>query len=203
MKNRKSITQVDEHLADAYEEFINEFASETERAAVILATSKIDSLLSLLISNVLLPFPGKEDDLLDEERQRPLTSLAARISVCHRLGIVNAEFAKTLHAIRKIRNDFAHEISGAKLNLPPYRDQIRSLVTPFSGTDLFKDVKISFFSDKTGAIADFMTLLSIIIARLDTLSLKVERLEDSHAFSLIHPKYRSRLKTPSEQRGKK
>lgn len=195
MKKKKIVPKLDQHVVTAYEEFISEFKTETDRAAVILGTSKIDFLLGQLISNILLPFPGKEDDLLDEKRERPLSTLSARISICHRLGVIDSQFVKSLHTVRKIRNDFAHEYSGTRLDVPPYRDQIRSLVTPFSGSDLFADVKKSFFADKKGATADYLTIISIMIARLDTLLYKIEPLKDAKAFPLIIPNYISKLKS--------
>jgi hypothetical protein len=197
-KAKKILPKLDDAVVTAYEEFISEFKAESDRAAVILGASKIDTLLSQLVSNVLLPFPGKEDDLLDEKRERPLSALSARISICHRLGIIDAQFAKSLHTVRKIRNDFAHEVSGTKLDAPPYRDQIRSLVNPYAVTELFHDVKRSFFIDKKGATADFLTIISIIIARLDTLLFKIKPLKDSNAFPLIIPNYHSKLKPTSK-----
>lgn len=50
---------------------LEEFARETNRAAVILGVARIDELLHQVLGGVLLPCPTKDDSLLDTERPYP------------------------------------------------------------------------------------------------------------------------------------
>src|SRR3569832_1244104 len=96
---------------DSYIAFEKEFGAESDRAAVILASAKLDELLHLAITRKLLACPTAQDDLLRTDG--PIGSFAARITLAHRLGLIDDTFAKTLHLIKRIRNDFAHESVGA------------------------------------------------------------------------------------------
>jgi hypothetical protein len=110
-------------------EFRNEFSKETDRAAVILSAAKIDELLRLAIIKRLFPSPTSRDDLLEPEE--PLGTLRARIDIAYRLGLIDSAFARALHLIRKIRNDFAHESSGATLSSGAHADRVRELALPW------------------------------------------------------------------------
>ncbi|MDP3830347.1 MAG: hypothetical protein Q8Q47_03695, partial [Ignavibacteriaceae bacterium] len=99
---------------DIFYEFVNEFIAESDRAAVILGTAKLDFLLYQILTKYFIPVAGSSDDLL--EGDSPLTTFSSKINICYRLGIIDTQFARTLHLIRKIRNSFAHEISGCNLD---------------------------------------------------------------------------------------
>lgn len=110
-------------------EFEDELRAESDRAAVILASAKLDELLYLALTKKLLACPNAEDDLLRTDG--PIGSFASRIILAHRLGIIDDDFAKTLHLLRRIRNDFAHETLGAKLTSGSHADRVKALCLPF------------------------------------------------------------------------
>jgi len=99
-----------------------------------------------------------------------------------RLGIIDKEFRDTLHIIRKIRNDFAHQLIKGSLENPPYSDRIDTLycgiktfwkyVNPFS--ELFQNLQ-----KVTETIADNITQYKIaaffLIIRLEEIS-KIDKL---------------------------
>lgn len=176
-------------LIQAFDEFIDQFKSESDRAAIILATAKIDYSLFQLISCYLIPSTTKKDELLDPDENGPLSSLSARIGLSYRLGILDAEFARALNLVRKIRNEFAHEVSNARLDSPPHRDRIRELIKLVSGTDMFEDVKEIYFYDKAGPQADCFTALTILAVRLDTLYHKVKPIRNAKGYPIIPPQY--------------
>lgn len=181
--------KIDPTFILAFDEFVDQFKNESDRAAVILATAKIDYSLFQLISCFLIPNTTKKDELLDPDENGALSSLSARISLCYRLGIIDAEFARALHLVRKIRNEFAHEVKDAKLDLPPHRDRIRELTKIVSDTELFADVKERYFSDKSGLIADFFTTLTILTLRLETLFQKIKPLKANFAYPIVPSNY--------------
>src|SRR5438270_10281747 len=49
-----------------------------------------------------------------------------------------SDTSRALHLIRRIRNSFAHEVSGAKLDSGPHRDRIRELAAPFVKTYTYR-----------------------------------------------------------------
>ncbi len=117
------------HTAPEYfQHFMEQFQEETDRAAVILGAAKLDSLLYDLLVRVLRPSTSGADDLLDGEA--PLSTFSAKIRICYRLNVVDDEFARALHLVRRIRNDFAHETSAKSLNEGGHRDRVKALVAP-------------------------------------------------------------------------
>ncbi len=114
---------------EEYKHFKDEFSQESDRAAVILAAAKIDELLRLAIIKRLAPSPTSRDDLLEPEG--PLGTLRSRIDIAYRLNLIDGTFARALHLIRKIRNNFAHELSGASLSSGAHADRVRELALPW------------------------------------------------------------------------
>lgn len=88
-----------------------EFEDESDRACVILAAALLDSALETLLRELLVACSTSEDPLFDSPNA-PLASLSTRIEMAYRTGIIDSVFARNLHLVRKIRNDFAHNVSG-------------------------------------------------------------------------------------------
>jgi DNA-binding MltR family transcriptional regulator len=86
--------------------FLYDLVKDGERAAVILAAARIDMSLEEILKSVLLPSSGGADDLFDTER--PLSTLSSKITLVHRLGLIDADVERSIQSIRKIRNEFAH-----------------------------------------------------------------------------------------------
>jgi hypothetical protein len=95
--------------------FCNQFEKESDRACVILSASMLDQALETLLKAYLVPISSKEDDFL-EGLYAPISSFSAKIDLSFRIGLISAKFCRDLHLIRKIRNEFAHNISGCNFN---------------------------------------------------------------------------------------
>lgn len=153
----------------AFREFIEEFAKESDRAAVILGAAKLDILLYQILVATLKPSPTGTDALLDGNS--PLATFSSRINMCHRLGLIDDQLTRSLNMIRKIRNSFAHEISSTTLSSGSHRDRIRELLTPFSHCrqtyDEFKSL-CTGQSQMTGPSGDFRAAIALVGARLET-----------------------------------
>jgi len=146
-------------------EFVKEFVKESDRAAVILGAAKIGTQLFQILQKVLVPNPTTTDDLLDNER--PLSSFSSRINMVYRLGLVEAELARALHLIRRIRNSCAHELTGVSFSSGPHRDRIRELVAPLKEMNFFPDLKKRFGMDGLDETAgDFRVSVAIVMVRL-------------------------------------
>jgi hypothetical protein len=146
-------------------EFIKEFGSESDRAAVILGAAKLDTSLYLLLTRALLPTAGNEDELFEGEA--PLSSFSSKINLAYRLGLIDSQFAHALHLIRKIRNSFAHEVSGCSLSSGGQRDRVRELIAPL---EIFKQFGVArkMFFEKDDPASDFRMALSVVLVRLET-----------------------------------
>lgn len=120
----------------AFANFMTEFVNESDRAAVILGAAIIETLLGNIIEKYLLPCTSSTDDLL--EGDAPLSTFSSRIKMCHRLGLIDDLLAKLLHAFRKLRNGFAHEIANSSLKEGSARDRVCSIAEHFSNVQAFK-----------------------------------------------------------------
>lgn len=145
-------------------EFIKEFEKESDRAIVILGAAKIDSLLSQLLTKYLLANVGSTDELFDGDS--PLSTFSSRINLSYRLGLIDDTLTRALHLVRRIRNAFAHEVTGCSLESGPQKDRIKQLVDPVKKYKLFSSLKENHFKDKAGLRADYFGALALITARI-------------------------------------
>jgi len=182
----------DKSQVEAFDEFVRQFKEETDRAAVILGASKLDSLITQLVNHFLVPNYSKNDDLFDGDS--PLSTFSAKINLAFRLGLIDAQFAKALHIVRRIRNNFAHGVYDDKLDSGTHRDRIRELTALLNKSPLFLEVKEIYFSDKSGPASDFFTVITLMTARLDTLLIKITPLAGSKAYSIIPAKHANKQK---------
>jgi DNA-binding MltR family transcriptional regulator len=183
----ESVSKTKKHdssrLQEDFEEFISEFGSESDRAAVILGASKIDQLLGSLLERYFLPSPTSEDALFSNNG--PLGTFSAKVDLSYRLGLIDAQFSKSIHLVRRIRNSFAHEAYGAKLSSGTHKDRVKSLAAPFQGHEWFSSLKKLYFNDIDESRADFSTTLGLMIIMLEKCAHYVEPVSDSAAKSVV------------------
>lgn len=171
-------------LVDNFSAFAEEFKNETDRAAVVLGAAKLDFLLYQILNKYLIPNTGSRDELL--EGDSPLSTFSAKIHLVYRLGFIDAAFARALHLVRKIRNSFAHEVSGCSLLLGGHHDRIKELARPFEGNEVYNGFKRVFFGDKDGTRSDFYTTLGAMVVRLERVLENTTQIE-STPLSLVPP----------------
>jgi hypothetical protein len=155
-----------------YREFVEEFRSESDRAAVILGVAKLDVVMYQIMQKALLPTPGSADELLDGDS--PLGTFSAKINLLYRLGLIDAGFARSLHMVRKVRNAFAHEVSGCRLDSGSHGDRVKELASGLKSLGFFEDIRDHFFNGETGPAVDFRIVLSLMVARLENIFDQVE-----------------------------
>jgi DNA-binding MltR family transcriptional regulator len=178
-------TSVSNPEMEEFIKFLREFAKESDRAAVILGAAKIDTQLYQILQKALIPCASGRDELLDGDS--PLSSFSSRINIIYRLGLIDRQLAWTLHLIRKIRNSFAHELSGVTLIAGPHRDRIRELVAPLKPYIAFKELKeiVQQMEKLEDPSAEFRTVVAIVSLQLNLLFATCETLASEEAFSLI------------------
>ena len=164
--------------------FVNDIAKESDRAAAIIVAAKCDILLRELIAKFLLPCHAASDELLDGDS--PLGSFTSRITFAYRAGLIKAEFARALHLIRRIRNEFAHEPSSATFNSGPHKDRVRELVAPFKSAPFFSPLRQMLFG-KDDAGAEFRASAAIISLLLTGAVQNRPTVDDHLAVDLVAP----------------
>lgn len=155
---RKPVNQW-EHWDDL---FNAEFAKESDRASVILSASMLDQALETILRSALCPTNSANDDLLDGANA-PLSTFSSRIDMCYRLGIISARLCRDIHIVRKIRNEFAHNVTGFTFDTPGVRNRILELTRSFGIRQTLPHTRESF---PDGPKGDFQMILSMTITHL-------------------------------------
>ena len=145
--------------------FISEFESESDRGCVLLAAAMIDNILEVLIKHVLIECKTKNDSLFDDATA-PLGTLSAKIDLAYRLGIISDNLRRDLHIIRKIRNDFAHDVLDCTFANAVVKERIHALRETSGEID--KIVALSGIKKEAPERLQFMIIASSIIFFLCT-----------------------------------
>ena len=122
-KSKSEPKRTTEHWHDV---LLDEFEGESDRACVILAASLLDTALLCLLQARLAPCPSNGDPLFDGANA-PLSTFSSRIDTSYRLGLLSARFCRDLHLVRRIRNDFAHNVTGCAFEESAVRDRVLAL----------------------------------------------------------------------------
>lgn len=170
---------------DEFNRFTEEFRNESDRAAVILGASQLDILLYQLIERFLLPNPSSKDELLDGDS--PLATFSSRISICYRLGLINADFSRALHLIRKIRNSFAHEVSGVSFETGGHRDRVRELIAPFAPSNQFNLFVEKYYNGAAKPGEQFRAVVAMLSLRLDGAIERVAKVKCKETINILPP----------------
>ena len=136
-----------------------------------------------ILQQFLLPTTGSKDELLDGDS--PLGTFSSKILLANRLGLINDEFTRALQFVRKIRNSFAHEVTGCTLDNGAHRDRVRELVAQLKHKNAFIKLREIIFEDKDEPSINFRTALTYLVARLDSLLSQVEVIECSNTLSIF------------------
>ena len=93
-----------------FNKFLMEFQEETDRGAALVGAALLDEqLLELLSSHMLDKKQSKE---LLQGGTAPLGTFSARIKAAYCLGLLTDLEYRELQNIRKVRNEFAHQVHG-------------------------------------------------------------------------------------------
>ncbi len=107
--------EIEDLAGEWSDHFDKSISAESTRAKVILSVCYLDELLNQLLEIILNPNDEKSDPLFDGP-QAPLSTFSAKIELSARLGAITDDTKKSLHLIRKIRNEFAHSLTECDFN---------------------------------------------------------------------------------------
>lgn len=156
--------------------FIAEFSKESDRGAVIVAASIFDATLESLLKQYFVASPGAADDLFDGANA-PLATFSSKVAMAFRLGLISGKFCRNLHLIRRIRNEFAHNIHGGSFDDTAIKSRVLELYKGQRYNDSNKIRKR--FPD--GVRGDF---LSVCLWMLWALNTRVKNVQPIHEKSL-------------------
>ena len=164
-------TNTDLPKPDASWEWSNHFQqsikTESARSKVILSACYLDELLYQLLAVNLRPDTSKDDGLFDGATA-PLGTFSAKIELAFRMSLIPDPTRKSLHLVRKIRNAFAHNITGCNFDDQSIATRTREL---YGLNDVANPVTRARFSD--GLIGDFECAIAFLIFWLKDLIDKV------------------------------
>jgi hypothetical protein len=87
---------------------LEELNKETDRGVALVATSYLDRLLKDSLAAFLIE--NASANALLSGFNAPFGSLSTRIAGCLAMGLITEREAEQFHALRKVRNRFAHEV---------------------------------------------------------------------------------------------
>jgi DNA-binding MltR family transcriptional regulator len=109
----------------SFQEFLEPFQSETDRAAALLAAAMLDDKLREILESFLLD--SKISRRLLDSPNAALRGFSSRIDAAYALGFLDDAEYKELHIVRDIRNDFAHSWRTLTFETQSVRDRVRNL----------------------------------------------------------------------------
>jgi len=160
MKNNNSIES--KRLDENVYKFIVDFNKETDRACVILSAAILENALEKLLKAFFILTDSSHDDLFDGPIA-PLGSFWPKIRIVYRLGLINTELSHDLDVIRKIRNDFAHNIIECKFDNESIQAQIQNLGLSLRKEDTWKNFRNKA---KTNIRGDFQLIVAVYFGGL-------------------------------------
>lgn len=156
-------------------EFIHEFQNESDRATVLLGAAYLDKLLGKLLNAKIINDEKVCDELL-KNPYSPLGSFHSRILSAYGLGLIHSEEFEDLTIIRRIRNDFAHEIFGMTFDNRSVIDLCKNLNLP---KKTLKKIPQTIQSSPRSQFIDCVVMLGTFI------ELRIEKIQKS----IIPPKF--------------
>jgi mannitol operon repressor len=134
--NRRPFSETHPHLI-GFSDFLDDFNKETERGAALAAAAMLDDQLGKVIEAFLIPNKGSQ--ALLSGFNAPLGSFSARIAAAFGLGLISEAEYRECELIRKVRNEFAHQIrvSFATEKVVVLCAQLQMAVKPYA------DVKVN------------------------------------------------------------
>lgn len=166
-----------------FDRIAKEFDGESERHIVILGAAKLDDCLLRLLKGRLLLSP-KADDTIFTSQGGALSTFSARSEMAYRLGLISKSFYDALNGIRKIRNDFAHEVD-TSLARGGHEPRIRNLIESVKDSPAYEWLTRKYFSGQDTPRRQLQALLSILILRLSGAALRIERISSPQPYEIL------------------
>jgi hypothetical protein len=151
---------------------------ERGRGAVLVGVARVDTALEHLLQAVMAQDDSKGDGLFLPDR--PLGSLGAKAALAKRLGLIDADVAKALSVLRKLRNAFAHSAESATLADPIHSARLADVYAIAKANPLWEPLATVLAAQPTTtlnplepALRDYILLVTILVAFLEATALQL------------------------------
>jgi hypothetical protein len=166
-----------------------EFKNETDRGAVVLTASLMENALTNVLKKYLTPSTSSQDELFDSP-MAPFSTFGSKIQIAQRLGLISVRLSRDLNLIKKMRNEFAHNVHGSSLESGKIKDLLTNLV---SSSEIIKGhEELTYFPG--GGRGDFLKIANIILFHLhdtvesSSLAQPIKSMEDEWLYSWVYQK---------------
>lgn len=149
--------------------------AERGRGVVLVGAARLDLALEHLLKAVMAPSADNDDHLFTPDRS--LGSFGAKISLAARLGLIDPAIEKALHAIRSVRNDFAHSAGEPSLLEPRHQKRLQRAYDEAQGSPLWSALE-PLLQRATGLAAaerSFVLLITVLVASIQACALLQSR----------------------------
>lgn len=110
------------------DEVQREFQKNSDRGVAVVAASFLDEILKELLQSFFARDAKSDKEIF--EANGPLSTFSAKISICHRLGLISQFEYRAINTIRSIRNDFAHQLGEVSFQQQSIKDRCRNIRVP-------------------------------------------------------------------------
>ena len=155
---------------------------ERGRGAVLVGVARVDTALEHLLQAVMTAGEDRRDSLFQPDR--PLGSLGAKVALARRLGLIDAPVEQALHALRKLRNAFAHSAGSASLADPSHSSRLEEVVAHARQNSLWVPLESALASQPESSqgaldpcLRDYILLITILVAFLEATAQQLSPLE--------------------------
>lgn len=145
--------------------------AERGRGLVLVGAARLDLALEHLLKAVMAPSADPDDKLFTHDRS--LGSYGAKISLAARLGLIEAPIEQALHAIRSVRNDFAHSAGEPTLAEPRHQKRLQRVYPEAESSPLWIALAplLQSQSGLTAQEQSFILLVTTLVASIEACAL--------------------------------
>ena len=175
-------TSPDLAAAQAARTIALQMLEERGRSAVLVGVARVDAALEHLLQAVMIPAPGRGDDLFLPER--PLGSIGAKVALASRLGLIDEGVERALHALRKLRNAFAHSAESASLGDAAHSSRLAEVYADARANPLWSPLETVLAAQPPSAhgplepaLRDYILLITILVAFLEATAQQLQPIQ--------------------------
>ncbi len=140
-------------------QFLELLDNESDRGKVLISTGFMEEQLREVLTSFMLDCPKAKEFV--GGGNAPLSTFSSRITGCYVLGLITKDEHDALDLIRKIRNEFAHNIH-TTFESPKVADRCRELVKK----EPFKSTVEEMGDNKRKSVIYFITVAGSLITLL-------------------------------------
>lgn len=171
-KKKKSQAENEWELdSDTFTVITDEFEKDSERSVAVLVGAVLSESLDGLLRSHFVDNRKVSRKLL-EGGIGPIGTFSVRIDVSYILGLISRQRHRDLHIIRKIRNDFAHDVMGCSFEDTKIKDQINELKKSFQSSEVYKAFRYRLGDKSSRWEFQFISSMCMLELRRETKLIK-------------------------------